>query len=237
VTAENGGAVASCVWAYHKAPATLDYLRVTIGDEAFREGVRTYLDRCAFQTCGMNDFQEAMEDESGQDLASLFEHFFYESSYPEIELSFAAAQEPGVLSVLLTQDQSLVVPIELWVELEDGSIERHAVVLDAPEKSFALPVGGPVLSVRPNPREESFVHVRSRTAGDVTLDGDVDGLDVLHAAWRLDRSATPFEGHGDSVFFQLDVDFDPRCDLDGDAAIGQADLDPILSAFGTLGPR
>lgn len=236
VSPERDGGSASFIWEYHKAPATLDYLRVLIGEQAYAEALSLYLDRCEYASCSVSDFRDVAEETSRLDLSRFFAEYVHGSSYPEVELGFVADPVAGAVVVTLTQDAEHWVALELWIELDDGSVLRHPVVFDTQTASFTIPVQGAPIAVRPNPRQETFVHVRSKTRGDVTLDGDVDGLDVLHAAFLHGKSGEALAAGGaGSVYYDLDIAFDPRVDIDHDGLLGDVDLQPVVENFGTRG--
>ncbi len=221
-------------WAYAKGPAALDYLRVTIGEPAYVGGLHSYTAACLYRLCDVGDFQDAMEAASGADLTSFFAQFFHASVYPHLQVGFLLVDNVGtpLVQMNLTQLTSGPTPVELWVEYMDGAVDKHAVTVTGPAASFTLPVTREVRAVRPNPRTEPFLWGRSAVAGDVNYDGRVDGQDVLVCAFSFGRSPANTAIPGGETVFGLDLDFDPRCDLDNNRAVDDADLTILATALG-----
>jgi aminopeptidase N len=62
---------------------TLHALRLTVGDEAFFEILRTYAAEFADGTALTTDFMEIAAAVSGMDLEELFEEWLFERAVPE----------------------------------------------------------------------------------------------------------------------------------------------------------
>ena len=147
---------------------------------------------------------------------------------------FAFSQSEGTLTI--TTDATQPLPVDLVVTYDDHSATHHRVTLT---ESTTLAVDGPVRSVRPHPRHDGVLRSHSAVAGDVTFDGEVDGLDIIACARAVGASLQP--GAGSEGLFRIDLDFDPRCDVDDSATIRKAmelvldpaDYDLELAASGS----
>ncbi|MBN1429465.1 MAG: M1 family metallopeptidase [Anaerolineae bacterium] len=70
-------------WAvYERGAFTLHALRLTVGDEAFFQILRTYADRYHDDNAGIVDFIALAEEISGQELDDLFQAWLYEQALP-----------------------------------------------------------------------------------------------------------------------------------------------------------
>ena len=217
-------------WAYFKSSATLDHLRLLLGDEPFSTGLRQYTAACLGEPCSTADFRSAMEDASGLDLGSFFEQWVYATNYPRVAFGFRSEDPSGSsITVEATQDGALEIPIELWLELENGKVEHHPVVLGPGTSSFAFDASGPVRTVRPNPRHDAIVWTSSMQVGDASMDAEVDGRDLVRCARLFGLHAVDPDGP-DSVW-SVEMAFDPRCDLVEDGVIDDADLALVLDHF------
>jgi hypothetical protein len=223
---------ARMLWAYIKSSATLDHLRVAIGEASFDSALRRHVGECARRFCTVDDFRRLLEAESGQELAGFFEQWVRGSAAESIRVRFDQLA-PGRIRVHLDGHGALEVPLELWIELEDGQLARRRIRASRDRSSIDLEVPGPVRAVRPNPRHDAVLDSRSSVAGDVDFDLEVDGIDLAACARGFGRRAD-VEGASNEGFFGLDLDFDPRCDTDGDGSIDEADLAEITARFGTL---
>jgi hypothetical protein len=69
---------------YERGGLTLHALRVTVGDEAFFETLRTYTARFAHSNAATADFIAVAEEVSGQDLDSFFEAWLFAEEIPDL---------------------------------------------------------------------------------------------------------------------------------------------------------
>lgn len=221
-------------WAYIRSSAALDSIRLVTGEQAFAEGLRDYRAQCSQQLCDSVDFQAILEAASGVNLDAAFDAFVRSQLYPSPVLSFTTTGGEGSQEVTVTAEGlDAPLPMELIVTLEDGSEQRRVVTLSSGQAA-SLSAPGPVRAVGPNPRHDATVVSRSAQVGDVDFDREVDGFDVVRCARAADTTAAFVDSGGEGVLRRLDLDFDPRCDLDRDGVIGDADIDLILSHLGTL---
>jgi hypothetical protein len=222
------------IWAYIRSATVLEHLRVGLGEQAFDNGLRDWAALCKMQRCDTHDFRGVLEAASGQDLAAVFEQLVYEAHYPRLTVSFSqqSPMEGNGLRVEVS-DEGVETPLELFAQLENGNIERHRVRLAPGVTSFELPASGRVRSVRPNPRHDALIWSRSAKSGDQDFDGEVDGLDLIQCALAHGRSVDLIGYAGDGIL-GVDLAFDPRCDIDENGKIDDADLDFTISAFGSV---
>ncbi|RPI23132.1 MAG: M1 family peptidase [Actinobacteria bacterium] len=68
---------------YRVGAMTLHALRLTVGDDAFFDILRTYLDRHAGRTAVTEDFIAVAEEVSGRDLTDLFDAWLFQIAVPE----------------------------------------------------------------------------------------------------------------------------------------------------------
>jgi aminopeptidase N len=114
--------------AYHKGAWVLHMLRRMIGDEDFFASIRTYLDNPAlrFGNAHSDDFQQACEDVTGQDLAWFFDQWLYRTTMPVYEMGFTNEQKGGIKKArinlrqvqvpdLVRGDEPYRVPVEFRV--------------------------------------------------------------------------------------------------------------------------
>ncbi len=72
---------ASSLTFYQKGAWALHMLREKIGDEAFKQGVKNYLHKYAFQNVEVDDFIAAMQKASGIDLTSFAENWLKQTAF------------------------------------------------------------------------------------------------------------------------------------------------------------
>ncbi len=221
--------IQSTIWAYLRSSATLDHLRVLVGKDAFAAALRSWVAQCSMKHCDTTDFRVILEQASGLDLKSVFQHWVYEAAYPAPVLDFQATDSSVTISATGIEHD---VPLRLILGYGDGTEEIRLVTL-SPVAPVTLTTDRRVRSVRPHPRHDAVIWSRSAQSGDVTFDGEVDGLDVILCAHSSGRSAGPQATGGEGIW-RHDLDFNVRCDPDGDGTVTDGDLAAQLDAFATL---
>ena len=74
---------------YNKGAAVLHMLRRLLGDEVFFRGLRRFYADRRYQKAGTEDFERAMEAESGRVLDRFFERWIYGTDIPRVRYSTA----------------------------------------------------------------------------------------------------------------------------------------------------
>lgn len=220
------------LWAYFRTAATLDHLRVSVGEENFRSALDAYVRECRWVGCSPHDFKRMLERTSKTNLDAFFERWINASTRPEIAIDFT--RNSGGASVTLVKDDEMPMALEVWLELEDGGRRTERVALQGATTTVQIATTGKVRSVMLNPRHDVLVNAHSVVRGDLDFDGESDGLDLLECARLLGRT---YVGEPGSGLWNIDEAFDPRCDRDGNLRIEQVDLDELASNFGSLKSR
>jgi alanyl aminopeptidase len=68
--------------AYSKGQAVLEMIESWIGEEAFRKGVRNYVEAHAWGNAEAGDLWDALSKASGQDVAKVLSPFLLQPGYP-----------------------------------------------------------------------------------------------------------------------------------------------------------
>lgn len=217
------------LWAYYKTSATLDNLRVTIGEEAFAAALRLYVDRCSYVGCRPDALRVAAEEASGKSLGWYFDRWVKDSQRPTVKIGFTPTG--GSADVTLTKPDEAPMTLELWIRLEDGRLVRRHVELAEKATPLRIDETSAIRSVSLNPRHDLLVDGVSSVRGDLDFDGESDGLDILACARLFGMKYMPTTSVG---HWTLDEKFDPRCDLDHDNHIDERDMQILTETFGTL---
>lgn len=129
---------------YAKGGRILHMLRKYLGDEAFFEGLKVYLQRNAFQAVEIHELRLAMEDVCGEDLNWFFNQWFLDNGHPVLEIETNFNAESSVVEIEIEQEQDLEefplykLPIEVDVYTASGK-ERHTIVMDKQKQTFSIP--------------------------------------------------------------------------------------------------
>ncbi|MDB4935182.1 MAG: Aminopeptidase [Labilithrix sp.] len=217
------------LWAYYKTSATLDHLRVTVGDEAFSHGLAAYVKRCSYVGCRPDDFRNVLEGITGKDLAPFFARWVDATSRPEVSIGFEPVQ--GGADIELSKHDAHPMTLELWLRLDDGQLVKKRVDLAGHTTKVHVATGAWVRSVSASPRHDVLVDAVSTVKGDLDFDGEADGIDLLRCTPLVGKTYRSSSAVG---LWNTDEHFDPRCDVNGDLKIDDEDINAIAASFGTF---
>ena len=223
------------LWAYYKTSATLDHLRVTVGDEAFARGLAEYVRKCSYVGCRPDDFRAVLEKTTGKDLTTFFERWVTSTTRPQVSIGFEPVA--GGADIELSKADDLPMTLELWIRLDDGpegqrgQLVKRRVDLAGRTTKVHLDTGAWVRSVRASPRHDVLVDARSALDGDLDFDGETDGNDLLRCTPLVGKAYKATTAVG---LWNVDERFDPRCDVNGDLRIDEEDITAIAQSFGKL---
>jgi aminopeptidase N len=124
---------------YHKGNAILHMLRNYLGDEAFFQGMNTYLKDHKFGTAEAQDLRLALEKVSGKDLNWFFNQWYYGNGHIKLNVTYDYNIINGTVSVNLNQ-QGNIFQFPLTIDIyEDNRTLSHDVWVDGKQNSFTFP--------------------------------------------------------------------------------------------------
>ena len=132
---------------YAKGGRILHMLRNYLGDEAFFEGLRVYLEDNKYRAVEIHDLRLAMEKVCGEDLNWFFNQWFLASGHPVLDINSSYNSETKEVVITIKQEQSLettpLYKLPMAVDIyQNGSASRYDIVLDKQEQTFNIPVAG-----------------------------------------------------------------------------------------------
>jgi aminopeptidase N len=141
---------------YQKGSWVLHMLRGIVGEENFRNGIRSYYARHFNANATTADFRRAMEGASGQDLGWFFDQWLYKPG--ELRLSGAWTYDSQAKQVMLTLDQTQAgdlfrMPMEVGLHYEGEDrpvIEKIQVSEESAAFTFASATRPEALELDPN---------------------------------------------------------------------------------------
>ncbi|NUO51103.1 MAG: hypothetical protein HOV80_19780 [Polyangiaceae bacterium] len=204
---------------YHKGPLVLRTLEEYVGSEAFGAVLKDSIN-LGLGGLSVDRLVEDVAAATGIDINPLVEEWLRAQGFPRIAVTARVGDE----SIELSFDQpsyTLRVPVDL-VDVRGGRTQ-HIVDLEpgASTVSLPLPAAG-LAAVEIDPLWTMVREIASERAEDVTLDGVVDGADLIEVALR----------HGTSLPSKRRVDgsYDPLFDVEPDRKVDDADLARVISA-------
>jgi aminopeptidase N len=125
-------------------------LRRLLGDDVFFRGLRRfYLDR-RYQKAGTEDFERAMEAESGRVLDRFFERWIYGSGIPRVRYATQIGDKHAVVRFEQTGEQVFDIPVTVTMTYADGRTVTHIVPLTDVQAERTIPTDGPVRRIQVN---------------------------------------------------------------------------------------
>lgn len=92
--------------AYPKGSWVLHMLRSQVGDDLYREAVRTYLEQHALTHVETEELRAAFESISGQTLDRFFDQWVYHAGHPALKIKYKWLAEEKLAHVAIEQTQS-----------------------------------------------------------------------------------------------------------------------------------
>jgi hypothetical protein len=105
---------------YNKGAAVLHMLRLLLGDDPFFRGLRRFYADRRYQKAGTDDFERAMETESGRNLDRFFERWIYNSEMPRIRYDYTTAADGVTLQFEQLGDFVFDLPVTVTLSHADG---------------------------------------------------------------------------------------------------------------------
>jgi len=171
---------------YEKGGLVLHQLRRLLGDDAFWQGVRQYLESHAYGIVETNDLQRALEKASGRSLERFFDTWVYRPGHPDLKVK--VSWEDDLLSVHVKQTQKVGdtalfhFDLEVEVGFKGGETKRF-------EKSVTEAADTLVIPLAERPAFVAF-DPDLRVMSDLTFEAPSDMLraQLSHATRAASRS-------------------------------------------------
>ncbi len=190
---------------YGRGAAILHQLRIELGDDAFRAGIRAYVHEHADSAVTSEDLRRSVEGACGRGLGWFFDQWVYGAGYPVLEVSWEAIPAAKVLRVTVEQVQAegggqpaefrLTVPVRVVAGTEAAKTRFD---VRRRKQSFDLPLpAGEVQVLRVGDGGGVFARIRMKQdreawARALKLDTDVAGrLDAAEALAEWPDFALP----------------------------------------------
>jgi len=128
---------------YNKGGLVLHMLRNIVGDDAFFASLSKYLKDNKFSSVETAELRIAFEETTGMDLNWFFDQWYLDKGHPEMNVSYA--YEDGQVIIYTEQVQNVdahrpifVLPLEVAVYAQDGSVSYFDVVIDARKDTLMI---------------------------------------------------------------------------------------------------
>ncbi|HKI04830.1 MAG TPA: M1 family aminopeptidase [Thermoanaerobaculia bacterium] len=144
---------------YEKGALVLRMVHFLAGDEGWRKGIHSYLERFAGQTVTTPDFQSAFEEATGTSLGALFDRYVYGAGYPELKVKWDWQPESRQVHLEVRQVQKLdqetglfSFPVEVALAGEKETVVRRISVAAREFQDLYIPAEESPLTVVLDPQ-------------------------------------------------------------------------------------
>jgi aminopeptidase N len=143
--------------AYPKGGWVLHMLRSELGEELYRQCIKTYLERHRYGNVVTEDLRAVIEELSGRSYDQFFDQWLYHAHHPELEAGYSWDEKTRLAKVSIRQTQRLSenvllfnFPLTLRFKGQFGTADR-AVQVKEKEADFYFPLTSAPESVRLDP--------------------------------------------------------------------------------------
>lgn len=130
---------------YQKGGIILNMLRRHIGDEAFFESLKLYLNQYRFKSAEVHNLRLAFEEVTGEDLNWFFNQWFLSSGHPELIINYEYTDSLKQQKIIIEQKQDLAttplyrLPLSVDIYVK-GRIQRHKITVENARDEFKFVV-------------------------------------------------------------------------------------------------
>jgi len=210
---------------YSKGGLVVNMLRYLAGGDApFFAAVRKYRQDHVGKKATAQSLAASLGASTGKDLTCFLTRWVQSPGYPVFSVDVRRAAT-GV-DVTVTSDKEPCLPLEVDFITADGKTSRRTLTLSGVKGTMRFAGDSEVLQVRLDPDRQIVGRTLGALSGDIALDGEVDGIDLIYAAWAQGNRYDP-------QHYTSSANFPDWADLSFDGSIDSEDLDVVLGAFGT----
>ena len=129
---------------YQKGACILHMLRTYIGDDAFFQSLKKYLEDNRFGAAEVHQLRLAFEKVTGEDLNWFFNQWYLSGGYPilDIQYNYDLSDKQETLTIRQKQNTDTGIPIfRLPMNVDvyaGGAISRHRIVIEKKEQTFVF---------------------------------------------------------------------------------------------------
>lgn len=214
---------------YLKGSTVLHALRQRFGSERWDTAFALYVAAFARQITTTDEFERFMSIALGDDLRPFFAAWVDGRGVVDLQVTVTRGRTDQAPLTLAVRQSGPPAPVSAPLPLVlhgPGAMTRRVDITPTAEP-IELPLGD-AQWIEVDPELTWFRRVRPDPAGDVNLDGVVDGMDLLDVAFAQGRRAIEDTELGPVPA----ADWDDRLDVDRDETISEADLDRLVEQFG-----
>lgn len=181
--------------AYPKGSWVLHMLRSQLGEELYRNCIRTYLERHALTSVTSPDLSKVIEDISGRSFDRFFDQWVYHARHPSLKVKYKWHADRKLAHVSVEQTHKTdddVLLFEFPTSLRfvvDGQAVDHAIVVDKAEQDYYVPLAAEPKVVRFDPDYSVLADVEFKKPDKMLMAQLENGGDVIGRVLALHQLA------------------------------------------------
>lgn len=224
---------------YYKGALVLAQLSNIMGEE-FYKSLSRYVSKNLFQFTNIATLKEAFKEVTGDDYSWYFDKWLYSAGYPIYTVKYDVRKKDNknYVDVFISQaastyksdkDENVLFDMPVDVAfLNENRTEVKRVTERINEQTFekSYEFDGDISGVLVDPSIKIYLkRMRSALKGDINIDMEVDGRDVLFTAYSY--------GYNWYSYFEKEgARFLPNADIDMNGVVDDNDLSAVVDNFG-----
>jgi aminopeptidase N len=171
--------------AYPKGGWVLHMLRGELGEDLFRQCVKTYLERHAYETVVTQDLVEVFEELSGRSLSQFFDQWVYLSGYPSLKVDYKWDELAKLAKLTVSQTQMksekrALFDFPLPVRFKVGDkVHEESITISKEREDFYIALDAAPSIVRLDPDLSVLVKIEFKPAEALLIEQLGDTSDVV----------------------------------------------------------
>lgn len=188
--------------AYPKGAWILHMLRSELGPDLFRQCVKTYLERHAYDTVTTSDLIAVLEDMTGRDWDRFFDQYVFHAHHPELKIDYSWDARTRLAKVSVQQvqqlgDSVLLFHVPLKLRFKSGDrVTDHVVQITRRSEDFYVAVPEQPEIVRVDPDYALLAKIEFNPPDAMLYAQLTDQDDMIGRLWAIEqlskkKEATP----------------------------------------------
>ncbi|MCA9229006.1 MAG: M1 family metallopeptidase [Planctomycetales bacterium] len=161
--------------AYPKGSWVLHMLRSQLGEQLYRDCIRTYLEQHALKSVTTADLAKVIEDVSGRSFDRFFDQWVYHARHPSLKVTYEWLAESKLAHVTVEQTQKIddeVLLFEFPTSLQyvvAGQLVHQPIAIDSAKHDFYVALASEPTQVRFDPQYTVLADVEFKKSDKLLL--------------------------------------------------------------------
>jgi aminopeptidase N len=214
------------VLTYYKGAHVVSMVKLILGETDFFKAMKAYVSDHASARTSVSSLATSLQSSTGKDFSPYLQKWAYGSGYPTFSVSVKRSlpSESPAATIALSASEDFHVPLELELRTADGKKTRQTVTFSGTTATVKPTLSSALVEVRADPDYQLVGRTKGALAGDIHVNGEVDGIDLILEGWAYGKTYS-----GSSSGGKL---FPEWADLSFDGKIDAKDLSLVTGSFG-----